>query len=324
LKKVAIIASLVILVIVVKGSSSPKSGVLSQQDNSGNRGNSYNAPGQSVDNYGRSKKIELIPTPEVSIFESPKPLESGASPTPYPTFEPTPIPPPITTIIQIIPSQPANSYEVPQKIEVRAENQKESVNLVEPGTSLKIEQTNGKFTIRARKADGEEIKLDNEDVINIQSLFLPESVGEVPEIDLVNDRIYILKYKNTIAETFIPLQSLLSEVSANSNYGEKNITFMPNEAVETLVDKKIISGTKDISLVLDEDGEVKAINRKVRLITVDRKLAYEIEGVKKEYFLGFSFLPIDINKKVTISEEDKEVLKVELSLKEKIKDFLSY
>ena len=77
--------------------------------------------------------------------------------------------------------QTSNEFTIPVSGTGSAGMETCFVNLVEPGTSLKIEQTNGKFTIRARKADGEEIKLDNEDVINIQSLFLPESVGEDPD-----------------------------------------------------------------------------------------------------------------------------------------------
>lgn len=308
MKRIIFIALIIFLVFLLK-TSSPSTGVLSQQDNSGK---SSNAPGHSVENKGRSKKT--------GIFETPNPSESPTSPTPDPTFAPTPVPPPITTIIPIEPN--FNSESPQQKIEVKTENLRNSVNLSEAGTQLKVERINGKVTIKAQKSDGEEIKLNKEDVIDMQSLFLPESVQEVPEVDLIDDKIYTLKYKNAIAESLIPLRSLLNEVIASTNYGEKKISFMPNEALETLVDKKIISGAKDISLILDDNGEVKALSRKVRLTIYDKKLAYEIEGIKREYFLGIT--PVEINKKITISEEDKKVLKIELSLKEKIKDFLSY
>lgn len=324
MRKLSFIAALIIIIAIVWNSSSTSESVLSEKDEK--RGKSSSAPGQSVDNYGRNKKNEVAPAPGASLSPSLPLLEAPElSSTPYPTFEPTQTSAPVTKIIQIIPVAPSGSTsETPKIIEVRTENQKENVNLSDPGTSLKIEQAGGRITIKARRPDGQEIKLDREEVINMQALFLPESIAEKAEVENISERLYVLKYKDTIAETFIPLSAILGEVSAITNFGEKNITFFPSDAVETLVNKEIITGTKDIALVLDENGEVKALNRKVRLITFDRELAYEIDGVKKEYFLGFSVFPVEINKKITISEESKEVLKVDQNLKEKLKDFFSY
>lgn len=328
LRKSSFIAALVILVAIVWNSSTPSKSVLSQGDNSGK---SSSAPGQYVDNYGRSKKLEVSPTPQASdplnIFatETPKPSEHETSADPSPTFAPTPVPPPITKIIPVIPVQTARTQtETPVKIEVRTDDRRESVNLSEPGTSLKVERINGAITIKARRADGQEIKLNRDEVVDIQSSFLPESITETAEVENINDKLYSLRYGDTIAETYIPLSAILGDVSANTNFGEKDIAFFPSDAVKTLIDKKIITGTKDVALVLNENGEVKALNRKVRLITYGRELAYEIEGVKKEYFLGFSLFPMDINKRITISEESEEVLDINQGLKEKIKDLFSY
>jgi len=251
----------------------------------------------------------LLPSPGESL---PTPAENPRSPTPYVSQGSS-----AETVI--VPSQTTMSTN---KLEVKTEDNRSKVNINEKGTEIRIIQVNGEVSITAKKSDGTQVKLDNQDFINAQDLLGPPPAENLPDVNQVSDNTYTLKFNNTLAETNIPLSLLVGKkVKALTNDGEKNIDVLPDEALSNLIDKKIITGTREVAPTIDQNGKIKGLSRKVKLVVSDHKLAYQISGVKKANMLGF--IPVTIKKDILYSEEGNKTLRIDQSLGDKFTEFLS-
>lgn len=193
---------------------------------------------------------------------------------------------------------------------------------------------------------------ENEDEISDSELNLLNETLSENDIEIATgsaNRIVLRRGKSK-AVTSHPLSIDLATntLIVTTPKGEKAVTVLPDVAVQNMINSTIVSRLKgskndddteddeneatgsgelddDIdnatdSSELDEENETET---PIELeLNENDELVYVIDGVLDEKLLGI--IPVEINKKVTLSAETGEVLNVSQSFFEKLLDFFSF
>lgn len=109
----------------------------------------------------------------------------------------------------------------------------------------------------------------------------------------------------------------------NTPSGEKNVTVLPDQAVQNLIVANVVSRLGRSTLVNSvRTGEVLTLSQIVILGEKNGIPIYEINGISDQKLLGF--IPVAIEKTVEVSAETGVVLSTQTSLVNRLIDLISF
>lgn len=182
---------------------------------------------------------------------------------------------------------------------------------------LKVKFENGRLKIKREhegtdEAEFEGEELDEEEIEDIEDEIEDELFEEGIEIATSSAGV-IIKKNNRRARTQFPLSinPETNELIVTTPSGQKVVTILPDQAVENMLSKNVLS---DIG---QEDGEDS-----VEIETRNNELVYRVKGEKKHKFLGF--IPLKTAITAFVSAQTGQLSAKEQSLLSQIISRLSF
>lgn len=242
---------------------------------------------------------------------------SGSNPQPVGTKTPEPreIHTPEPRIIKPQLNSVVNAPS--ERVEIQTEGSKVEINAAAEGTHLEIKtEDNGSVSIKAKKADGTEVQLETHALDNINEALKENDI----EIGTTSARGFSITNKETKAETEFPVTVNLASrtLSVDTPLGQKELTVLPNQAVQNVLGQKIIDRVSDNSL----SGTSGAQLQLVQLKLFANHPVFQVQGVDDKKFLGI--VPVAIQKTTLVSAETGQVVNTNTDLINTILNLLSF
>lgn len=212
-----------------------------------------------------------------------------------------------------------------QKTKTKVEDDgKTKVEIEYKDLKIKYEVRNGQMTVKAEDENGEDVELGDDEL---------EELEDEVEGDLEDDGIKIATggagqltfAKNRFAaSTSFPISVDVdtNQLVVTTPAGQKVVTVLPEQAIQNLFAANIVNrlgGQADVNEAADND-ETSA-RQFITLGEKDGDPIYEINGISDQKLLGF--IPVEVEKELTVSAETGNVLSTDVSFGDRILDLLS-
>lgn len=177
--------------------------------------------------------------------------------------------------------------------------------------NVKIRFENGKLKIKRENEGSGSGDLDDEDIEEIEDLLEQEFEDEGIEIASSSGGLIIKKNKVRASTRFpLSINPETNEFVVTTPAGQKVVTILPDQAVENMLSKSILSD------VDEKEGE-ESIEIEIR----SNELVYKVKGEKNHKFLGF--IPLRTAITAFVSANTGELTAQEQSLLSRIINILS-
>ncbi|MCL5435254.1 MAG: hypothetical protein M1405_02590 [Patescibacteria group bacterium] len=188
-----------------------------------------------------------------------------------------------------------------QRVEIQTENHKSEINAAAEGTHLEIKtEDNGSVSVKAKKADGTEVELETHALDDINEALEEEDI----EIGTTSARGFSITNKETKAETEFPVSVNLASrtLSVTTPLGQKDLTVLPNQAVQNVLDQKIIDRVSESS-TSTSGAELQLVQ--LRLFA--NNPVFQVQGIDDKKLFGV--LPVAVQKTTLVSAETGQVVR---------------
>ena len=202
-----------------------------------------------------------------------------------------------------------------RRIKFKQEGDKTEASLQDSRGKVKVKRENGQLKVSLETPDGKSYELEGDQLLKIQpSLLVQEwSVVDTPRpgVEL------ILDHGGVGASTDLPVEIDLdgNKLQVQDANGKPvSIDMPPDEVLQLLLQQDVVdqvlsqaSDSAELELVIDPETGMPV---------------YQVEGVSEQKFIGL--IPVKIRKKVKVSIQTGEVLKVEQSLLDRLTDLIAF
>lgn len=187
---------------------------------------------------------------------------------------------------------------------------------------FKFEEEDGEVKLRVENGDGVEVRT-REHARELDEL---EQELEDEEISVSSDDGHMEIEHNAVrTRTNFPLSidPVTRELLVTTPDGEKTLAVLPDEALNTLFARGVLTEITSGSIQESTGASPSAVRASsLELKVINGNLVYEVEGKKKEKFLGI--IPVTLPRTVTVSALSGEVLSQTQSLLSSILGFVSF
>lgn len=193
------------------------------------------------------------------------------------------------------------------RFEVRSANNQANVNLNDPNTHIVLSNTNSNFSLTARNADGKEVQIDKEAFEKINTAIKLETGSELRRL---NDS-FMIKRGNVEAQTTLPISFNVATktFTAQTSSGTKELAFLPDQAVEKLMQNNVISKLETDNRATPGDQNGETGNSAIKLTEYQNQPVFEVRGIAQKRLLGL--IPVSIPKTTLVSAETGDLVKTD-------------
>lgn len=205
-------------------------------------------------------------------------------------------------------TQPPVNVSSVGKINFQSEKGHTEINLENQNSKIEISSEDGRLSIKAKKPNGTEIQLQEDSLSKINEALKNEDV----EIATSAGSGFLLRKGQFEAETHFPLSinPNTNTLTVTTPAGEKDVTVLPDQAVNNLIDQKQIDRVSSSSA-----------STGIILGLFNNNPAFQISGSDSKKLLGF--IPVNIDKTSVVSAQTGSILQTNESIINKILDLLS-
>jgi hypothetical protein len=240
------------------------------------------------------------------------PLNQSISKTELPTITPRP------SRISAGIIEKKESQEKPlKKIEVETENKKSEINIDKLKTSVQITNDKGKILTKT-ESEGKEVELDTDDALKEINKAMEDHDVEVGSGSANN---LVIKSEGVEAETHLPISVNVDThtLQVTTLSGTKDLAVLPNQAVNNLIARNIITSVESSAGVSESSESAK---QKVTLTELNKEPVFEVNGVKNKKLLGL--IPVSFTKVSFVSAETGDVVKTDETLLNRLLEVISF
>lgn len=208
-----------------------------------------------------------------------------------------------------------------ERIRTSTKDGRTRIDITSGGIKTKLEIEDDKVIAKTEREDGTEVELEDESLTQIDDRLAEDDI----KIATAGAGKFLLQKGTVGAITDFPISVDLATntLFTNTPAGQKNITVLPEKAVQNLVSAKVISRIRvQKSTSGTINNNLASINQLITLSEKDGIPIYEISGISDQRLLGF--IPVTIGKDLTISAETGNVLSTNESFINRILDTLSF
>lgn len=193
------------------------------------------------------------------------------------------------------------------RFEVRSANNQVNINLNDPNTHIILSNTNSNFSLTARNADGKEVQIDKEAFEKINTAIKLETGSELRRL---NDS-FMIKRGKVEAQTTLPISFNVATktFTAQTSSGTKELTFLPDQAVEKLMQSNVISKLETDSTTTSGDQNGETGNSAIKLTEYQNQPVFEVKGIAQKRLLGL--IPVSIPRTTLVSAETGDLVKTD-------------
>lgn len=206
--------------------------------------------------------------------------------------------------------------KIQDKVELQTENNKLEINAAAEGTQVEIKtEDNGSLVIKAKKSDGTEIQLQDNSLERINEALKENDVN----IGTTSAKGFEITNKETKAETQFPISVDLASkmLSVSTPNGQKDLTVLPNQAVQNLLNQKIIDRVTQTAI-----STSGAQLQLVQLKLFANNPVFQVQGIDDKKLFGI--FPVAIQKTTLVSAETGQVVNTNTDLINTTLNLLSF
>ncbi len=235
--------------------------------------------------------------------------------------------------------EPTEAPKVENKVEIKLTEQKTETELPEAdririetkdGTSriditsgkikTRLEVEDDKVVVKAEQEDGTEVELGEDSIAKIDDKLEKDDI----RVATAGASKFLVQKGNTGAVTDFPVSVNLATntLFVNTPNGQKEITVLPEQAIQNLIKAKVLSGLGTKPTVVGGNTNVSSVNQLVTLSEKNGIPVYDINGVSDQKLFGI--IPVKIDKNVVVSAETGNALSIDQSFGSKFLDAISF
>ncbi len=221
----------------------------------------------------------------------------------------------INNEVQNMGKETQNQLQEKTNTELQVKNNQMELNSQQEGTQLQIKTENdGSVSIHAKKADGTEVQMQTDTLSKINEALQENDI----QIGTTSANGFEITNKDTRAKTDFPINVNLATntLSVDTPAGQKNLTVLPNQAVQNLLNQKIIDKVTQTST--STNGAQLQL---VQLRLYANNPVFQVNGTDNKKLLGF--IPVSVQKTALVSAETGQLVTTNENLINQILDLLS-
>lgn len=184
-------------------------------------------------------------------------------------------------------------------------NSQNTVNLNDGNTKIQLGTQNSNLFLKAVRADGTKVEIDKTAFEKIATAIKLETGSEITQ----KENKFVMKRGDIEAQTKFPVSFNVATktFTVQTPKGEHEVTILPDEAVQKLMENNIIAS---------------APTSQIELTEYNNQPVYEVSGSTKQKMFGF--LPINIEKTSVVSAQTGSVVNTNQGIFSRFIDTLSF
>lgn len=208
-----------------------------------------------------------------------------------------------------------------ERIKTRTKDGRTRIDITSGGIKTRLEVRDDRFIIKAEQEDGTEVELEDDTLFKIEQRLGVSGI----KIATAGAESFIVQTGTTGAVADFPLSIDLSTntLTVNTPAGQRTIAVLPDQAIQNLIAANIVNRLGGQAIVdAVRNNNLASISQVITLGVQNGAPIYEINGISDQRLLGF--IPVKIEKEVTVSAETGQVVSTDVSLGDRILDLISF
>ncbi len=212
--------------------------------------------------------------------------------------------------------------ELPDEpIEVITKDDRTRIDITANGIKVRLERRADRVIIKAEREDGTEVELEDDSLFKIDDRLAKSNI----KVETAGDNEFLVLRNTTGALTNFPISLDLATnaLIINTPSGQKTVAILPDIAVQNLLSAHIIDQLGNAALESEiSNNTLPEVDRLITLGEQNGIPVYEINGIDNKRLFGF--IPVTIEKDITVSGETGEVLSTQELFINRVVDLLSF
>ncbi len=202
-----------------------------------------------------------------------------------------------------------------ERIRTRTKDGRTRIDITSGGVKTRLEIRDDRIVVKAEQEDGTEIELENNTLLKIDERLGASGI----KVATAGGERFVIQRGATGAVTDFPLSIDLATntLIVNTPAGQKTVTVLPDQAVQNLIAANVVNRLGGQAI-----ANVTSVSQVITLGEQNGVPIYEINGISDQRLLGF--IPIAIEKTVTVSAETGTVVSTQQSLGNRILDLFAF
>lgn len=209
-----------------------------------------------------------------------------------------------------------------ERIRTRVKNGETRIDITSGGIKTRLEYKDGKVIVKAKQEDGTEIELEDGALPKVEDRLAASGIKIEPEAETKN---FVFQKGTTKAVTKFPISVDLATnmLTITTPAGQKNVTVLPDQAVQNLIAANVISRIGGQAVVdAVRNKTVTSVSDVITLGIQNNVPVYEINGISNQRLLGL--IPVTVQKSVAVSAETGTLVSTQETFINRLLDAVSF
>ena len=208
-----------------------------------------------------------------------------------------------------------------ERIRTRTKDGLTRIDITSGGIKTRLEYRGDRVIIKAEQEDGTEVELEDDTLLKIDERLGTSGI----KIATVGAEKFVIQRGIAGAVTDFPVSIDLATntLTVNTPTGQRTLTVLPDQAIQNLLAANIVNRIGGQAVIdAARSGELTSASQLATLGVQNGVPIYEINGISDQKLLGF--IPVAIEKTVTVSAETGEVVTTQESFGSRVLDLLAF
>jgi len=208
-----------------------------------------------------------------------------------------------------------------ERIRTRTKDGRTRIDITSGGIKTRLEFRDGRVIVKAEQEDGTEVELEDDTLLKIDDRLAADNI----KVATAGAEKFLVQKGDTGAVTDFPISVDLAtnEVFVTTPTGQKTITVLPEQAIQNLIAANIVNRLGGQAIANEAlNNNLTSVSQLITLGEKNGIPVYEINGISDQKLLGF--IPVKVEKDLTVSAETGNVLSTNISFGSRILDVLSF
>lgn len=208
-----------------------------------------------------------------------------------------------------------------ERIRTRTKDGRTRIDITSDGIKTRLEIRDDRVVIKAEQEDGTEVELEDDTLLKIDDRLAKDNI----KVATAGAERFLLQKGTVGAVTNFPLSVDLATntVFINTPSGQKAITILPEQVIQNLIAANVVNRLGGRAIVdAAANNNLTSVNQLITLGERNGIPVYEINGISDQKLLGF--IPVLIEKDITVSAETGNAVFIDQPFSSKILDAISF
>lgn len=208
-----------------------------------------------------------------------------------------------------------------ERIRTRTKDGRTRIDITSGGIKTRLEIRDDRVVIKAEQEDGTEVELEDDTLIKIDERLASDNI----KVATAGAKRFLVQKGTAGAVTDFPISVDLAtnQVFVTTPTGQKTVTVLPEQAIQNLIAANIVNRIGGNAIVNEAvNNNLTSVSQLITLGEKNGIPVYEITGISDQKLLGF--IPVKVEKDLTVSAVTGNVLSSDISFGARILDVLSF